>query len=67
VFVEFLDIPLGRVGDAAQRTIDRAVAEARLRRHGELTSAHLFVAFAQTEWNLFAQIVRDVGANPRRS
>jgi ATP-dependent Clp protease ATP-binding subunit ClpA len=65
VFVEFLDIPLGRVGDAAQRTIDRAVAEARRRRHGELTSAHLFLAFAQTEWNLFAQIVRDVGANPR--
>ena len=65
MFVEFLDLPLGRVGDAAQRTIDRAVAEARRRRHGELTSAHLFVAFAQTEWSLFAEIMRDAGVNPQ--
>jgi hypothetical protein len=26
VFVEFLDIPSGRVGEAAQRTLDRALA-----------------------------------------
>jgi ATP-dependent Clp protease ATP-binding subunit ClpA len=65
VLVEFLDIPLGRVSDAAHRTIDRAVAEARRHQHAELTSAHLFVALAQTEWNLFAEVMRDTGANPQ--
>jgi ATP-dependent Clp protease ATP-binding subunit ClpA len=65
VFVEFLDIPLSRVAEAAQRMIDRAADEARRRQHGELTSAHLFVAFAQTEWTLFAEIMRDAGANPQ--
>ena len=65
MFVEFLDIPLARVGEAAQHTIDHAVGEARRRGHGELTSAHLFVAIAQTEWTLFAEIMRDVHANPQ--
>jgi ATP-dependent Clp protease ATP-binding subunit ClpA len=65
VFVEFLDIPLGRVGEGAQRTIERAAAEARRRGHADLTSAHLFVAFAHSEWDLFAAIMRDAGANPQ--
>jgi ATP-dependent Clp protease ATP-binding subunit ClpA len=64
VFVEFLDIPLGRVGEAAQRTIERAAAEARRRGHADLTSGHLFLAFAQSEWTLFADIMRDAGVNP---
>lgn len=64
MFVESLDIPLGRVGEAAQRTIERAAAEARRRGHADLTSAHLFVAFAHVEWNLFANIMRDAGAIP---
>jgi ATP-dependent Clp protease ATP-binding subunit ClpA len=64
VFVEFLDIPLGRIGEAAQRTIEGAASEAQRRRHSDLTSAHLFVSFAQNEWNLFADIMRDAGAHP---
>jgi ATP-dependent Clp protease ATP-binding subunit ClpA len=64
VFVESLDIPSGRVSDAAQRTIDRALAEARRRGHPDLTSAHLFFAFLQMEWTLFTDIARDAGANP---
>jgi ATP-dependent Clp protease ATP-binding subunit ClpA len=65
MFVEFLDIPLARVSEAAQWTIDQAVAHARRRGHGELTSAHLFVAFAQVEWKQFAEIMREAGANPQ--
>ena len=64
MFVEFLDIPLGRVNEAAQRTIERAAEEARRRGNADLTSAHLFVAFAHVEWKLFANIMRDAGAIP---
>jgi ATP-dependent Clp protease ATP-binding subunit ClpC len=64
VFVEILDISLGKIGESAQRVIDRAVTDARRRGHGEMTSGHLFIAFAQLEWNLFADVMRDVTANP---
>ena len=62
--VEMLDIPLGKIGEAAQRIIDLAVTDARRRGHGELTSGHLFLAFAHLEWNLFADVMRDAVANP---
>ena len=62
MFVEILDVPLGKIGESAQGMIDRAVTEARRRGHGELTSGHLFVAFAQVEWSLFADIMRLNGA-----
>ena len=64
MFVEILDIPLGKFSESAQRVIDRAVTEARRRGHDEMTSGHLFIAFAQLEWNLFADVLRDATANP---
>ena len=64
MLVENLDIPLAKLSDGAQRIIDRAATESRRRGHGELTSAHLFLAFAQVEWNLFAESLRDADVNP---
>lgn len=63
MYVEDLDIPLLKITEAAQRVIDRAVEEARLRDHSLLTSGHLFYALAQVEWDLFAQVMRDVDVN----
>jgi ATP-dependent Clp protease ATP-binding subunit ClpA len=37
---------------------------ARRREHGLLTNEHLFIAFAQVEWEMFAQVMRDVELNP---
>jgi ATP-dependent Clp protease ATP-binding subunit ClpA len=37
----------------------------RRRGHAELTGDHLFVALAQAEWNLFAEVVRAVDLNPQ--
>ena len=64
MLVENLDIPLAKVSDGAQRIIDRAANESRRHGHGELTSAHLFLAFAQVEWNQFAEMLRDADVNP---
>ena len=64
MLVDNLDIPLAKVSDSAQRIIDRAANESRRYGHGELTSAHLFLAFAQVEWNLFAEALRDADVNP---
>lgn len=63
MYVEELDIPRHKIGESAQRIIDRAVEESR--RHGHvLTSEHLFLACALVEWDLFADIMRSAGANP---
>jgi ATP-dependent Clp protease ATP-binding subunit ClpA len=64
VFVEVLDIPHAKIGDAAQRVIDRAVSEARRRGHDELTSGHLAIGLAQVEWNLFTDVMRAASVNP---
>ena len=64
MYVEDLDIPQERFSHAAQRLIDRAVVESRRRAHATLTSEHLFLAFAQSEWTLFAELMRDVQLNP---
>jgi hypothetical protein len=65
--IESLDIPLAKVSDGTQRIIERAATEAQRQGQGELTSAHLFLAFAQTEWNLFADGLREFGVNPTTS
>ena len=62
--VEDLDIAPGKIGETAQRIIDRAIEEARRREHALLTNEHLFLAFAQVEWDMFAAIMRDVELNP---
>jgi ATP-dependent Clp protease ATP-binding subunit ClpA len=64
VQVEDLDISPTKIADTAQRIIDRSVEEARRREHAQLTNEHLFLAFAQVEWDTFAEIMRDVELNP---
>ena len=62
--VEDFDISSDKVADTAQRIIDRALEEARRREHAMLTNDHLFLAFAQVEWDLFADVMRDVTLDP---
>jgi ATP-dependent Clp protease ATP-binding subunit ClpA len=64
VHVEDLDISPSKVGETAQRIIDRAIEEARRREHALLTNEHIFLAFAQVEWDMFAEVMRDVELNP---
>jgi ATP-dependent Clp protease ATP-binding subunit ClpA len=65
VQVEDLDISPSKIAENAQRIIDRSVEEAKRREHGQLTNEHLFLAFAQVEWDTFADIMRDVEVNPQ--
>jgi ATP-dependent Clp protease ATP-binding subunit ClpC len=58
------DIAQNKIGESAQRVIDRAVEETRRRDHALLTSEHLFIAFAQAEWDTFSQVMRDLELNP---
>jgi ATP-dependent Clp protease ATP-binding subunit ClpC len=62
--VDDFDIAQSKVGESAQRVVDRAVDETRRREHGEVTSEHLFLAFAQLEWDTFSEVMRDLSLNP---
>ena len=62
--VDDLDISPSKIGDTAQRIVDRAVEEARRREHALLTNEHVFLAFAQVEWDMFAEVMRDIELNP---
>jgi len=62
--VDDFEIAQSKIGDSAQRVVDRAVDETRRREHGEVTSEHLFLAFAQLEWDSFSEVMRDLGLNP---
>src|SRR5688572_32091473 len=62
--VDELDIAQTKVGESAQRVVDRAVDETRRREHGEVTSEHLFLAFSQLEWDTFSEVMRDLSLNP---
>jgi ATP-dependent Clp protease ATP-binding subunit ClpA len=64
VHVEDLDISPSKIAETAQRIVDRALEEARRREHPLLTGEHIFLAFAQVEWDLFAGIMRDIELNP---
>jgi ATP-dependent Clp protease ATP-binding subunit ClpA len=64
VYVEALDTLAGKLAETAQRVVDRAVEESRRRSHPLLTTPHVWFAFAQTEWDLFAYAMRDVDVNP---
>jgi ATP-dependent Clp protease ATP-binding subunit ClpA len=64
VHVEDLDISPSKVAETAQHIIDRAIEEARRREHALLANEHLFLAFAQVEWDMFAEVMRDVDVNP---
>jgi ATP-dependent Clp protease ATP-binding subunit ClpC len=64
VHVDDLDIAPSKIGESAQRIVDRAFEEARRRDHALLTNEHLFLAFTQAEWDTFAGVMRDVELNP---
>jgi ATP-dependent Clp protease ATP-binding subunit ClpA len=64
VQVDDLDISQSKIGETAQRIIDRAIEEARRREHALLTNEHLFLGFAQVEWDMFAELMHDVELNP---
>jgi ATP-dependent Clp protease ATP-binding subunit ClpA len=64
VHVEDLDISPSKIGESAQRIVDRAIEEARRREHALLTNEHVFLAFAQVEWDMFAEVMRDIELNP---
>jgi ATP-dependent Clp protease ATP-binding subunit ClpC len=65
VYVDDLDCLAGRLNAATQRVVDRALEESRRREHALLTTAHVWFAVANTEWDLFASTLRGVEANPR--
>ena len=62
--VEDLEISQSKIGETAQRIIDRAIEEARRHEHALLTNEHLFLAFAQVEWDMFSEVMRDMELNP---
>ena len=62
--MEDFDIAPGKIGESAQRIVDRAVEESRRRDHAVLANEHIFLAFAQVEWDLFSQVMRDLELNP---
>jgi ATP-dependent Clp protease ATP-binding subunit ClpC len=62
--VENLELDLSKLTEGAQRVLTRAEDEARRRGQDLLTSEHLFIAFAQVEWALYARIMRDLALNP---
>jgi ATP-dependent Clp protease ATP-binding subunit ClpA len=64
VHVEDLDISPSKIAETAQRIVDRALEEARRREHALLTNEHIFLAFAQVEWDMFAEVMRDIELNP---
>jgi ATP-dependent Clp protease ATP-binding subunit ClpC len=62
--VEDFDIPQNKLAESAERVIDRALDEARRREHALLTNEHVCLAFAQVEWDMFGQVMRDLSLNP---
>jgi len=64
VHPEDLDMSSGKFAESAQRLVDRAIEDARRREHAQLTPEHLFLAFAQVEWDAFASTMGDVDLNP---
>jgi ATP-dependent Clp protease ATP-binding subunit ClpC len=62
--VEDFDISQNKMAESAQRVVDRAVEESRRRDHTALTNEHIFLAFAQVEWDMFSQVMRDLNLNP---
>jgi ATP-dependent Clp protease ATP-binding subunit ClpA len=62
--VDDFDIAQSKIGESAQRVVDRAVEESRRRDHGLLTNEHVLLAFAQVEWDTFSQVMRELDLNP---
>ena len=62
--MEDFDIPQNKLAESAARVVDRAIEDARRRDHVQLTNEHLCLAFAQIEWDVFGQVMRDLSLNP---
>lgn len=62
--MEDFDIAQNKIGDSAQRVVDRAREEAKRRDHGLISNEHIFLAFAQVEWDNFSQTMSDLSLNP---
>jgi ATP-dependent Clp protease ATP-binding subunit ClpA len=62
--LEDLDIDLTKLSETGHRIVSRAEDEARRRGQDLLTSEHLFIAFAQVEWGLYARVLRDLDVRP---
>ena len=62
--MEDFDIPQTKLAESAERVLDRALDEARRRDHALLTNEHVCLGFAQVEWDMFGQVMRDVNLNP---
>ena len=62
--MEDFDIPQSKLAESAERVVDRALDEARRREHALLTNEHVCLAFAQVEWDMFGQVMRDLSLNP---
>lgn len=62
--VDDIDISPTKIAETGQRVTDRAFEEARRREHPFLTNEHLFLAFAQVEWDLFSELMRHGQLNP---
>ena len=62
--MEDFDIPQNKLAESAERVVDRALDEARRRDHALLTNEHVCLAFAQVEWDMFGQVMRDLELNP---
>jgi ATP-dependent Clp protease ATP-binding subunit ClpC len=58
------DIAQNKIGESAQRVVDRAVEECRRREHALLSTEHILLAFAQADWETFSQVMRDLELNP---
>lgn len=58
-------VPQSNIGSTGQRILDRALYEARWRNHSFLTNEHLFLAFVQSDWELFTEIMHNTGLNPK--
>jgi len=64
VTADEFEISPSKIGPSGQRILDRALEESRRRDHPFLTNEHIFLAFAQSEWDLFTEILQDAGLNP---
>ena len=62
--MEDFDIPQNKLAESAERVVDRSLDEARRRDHALLTNEHVCLGFAQVEWDMFGQVMRDLELNP---
>ena len=58
------DVAPDKIGESAQRVMNRAVEESRRREHATVANEHLFLALTQVEWDTFSHVMQDLEVNP---